>query len=165
MGSTAALGPLPYLATDPQFIFFTDFDGTITQQDSNDYITDNLGFGEALRKKGNEEVLYGRRHFRDSFAEMMDSIAAPLDQCIALLRRHITLDPHFVAFYAWARASNVPVVVLSGGMRPIIQALLAHLLGDEAAAGLPIVSNDAQAREGKTVNDEKGWRLVFHDER
>ena len=52
MGSTLPIA-LPALKTNPKFIFFTDFDGTITNQDSNDYMTDNLGYGTALRKKGN----------------------------------------------------------------------------------------------------------------
>jgi hypothetical protein len=34
MGSTA----LPYIQTNPKIIFFTDFDGTITMEDSNDYL-------------------------------------------------------------------------------------------------------------------------------
>lgn len=34
MGSAA----LPYLKNNPKVIFFTDFDGTITLTDSNDYM-------------------------------------------------------------------------------------------------------------------------------
>jgi len=156
---------LPYLSTSPHFLFFTDFDGTITQQDSNDYLTDNLGFGPVLRKEGNADVLHGRRDFRGSFEEMMESVTVPFDECIAVLQRAITLDPHFREFYHWAKDANVPVVVLSGGMRPIIQALLAHLLGEDDAGGIPIVSNDVEARGGKSMNEKGGWRLVFHDDR
>lgn len=29
---------LPYMKTNPKIIFFTDFDGTITLQDSNDFL-------------------------------------------------------------------------------------------------------------------------------
>ncbi|KAL2019849.1 hypothetical protein VTK56DRAFT_9111 [Thermocarpiscus australiensis] len=164
MGSTAPIA-LPALKSKPKYIFFTDFDGTITQQDSNDFMTDNLGFGAALRKKGNEDVLYGRRDFRDAFRDMLDSVATPFDQCIDILRRNITLDPGFKEFYEWARENNVPIVVLSGGMEPIIRALLAHLLGKEAADTLQIVSNDVAPREGKSINEEGGWQIVYHDDR
>jgi 2-hydroxy-3-keto-5-methylthiopentenyl-1-phosphate phosphatase len=34
MGSTE----LPYMKTNPKIIFFTDFDGTITLADSNDFL-------------------------------------------------------------------------------------------------------------------------------
>ncbi|KAK4230319.1 HAD-like domain-containing protein [Podospora fimiseda] len=162
MGST--LISLPALKTNPKFIFFTDFDGTITQQDSNDFMTDNLGFGAELRKKGNEDVLYGRRDFRDSFKDMLDSIDTPFDECIDILRKNITLDPGFKEFFEWAKENNVPIVVLSGGMEPIIRALLAHMLGEEEAATLQIVSNDVVPRPGKSINEKGGWEITYHDD-
>lgn len=69
-----ATATLPAMATKPSFIFFSDFDGTITLRDSNDFLTDNLGYGEKLRKRGNQDVLHDRMSFRDSFKEMMDSV-------------------------------------------------------------------------------------------
>ncbi len=164
MGSTTPAA-LPALKTNPKFIFFTDFDGTITQQDSNDFMTDNLGFGPALRKVGNEDVLFGRRDFRDSFRDMLDSINTPFDECIDILRKNITLDIGFKRFFEWARENNVPIVVLSGGMEPVIRALLAHMLGQEEADSLQIVSNYVAPREGKTINEAGGWQIVYHDDR
>ncbi|KAK7748949.1 hypothetical protein SLS53_000974 [Cytospora paraplurivora] len=163
MGSTTPAA-LPALKNNPKYIFFTDFDGTITLQDSNDFMTDNIGFGVDLRKKGNEDVLHGHRDFRDSFQDMMDSITTPYDQCIELLLKNIQLDPYFKEFYAYAKANNIPIVVLSGGMTPIIRALLTHLLGEEDATELQIVSNDVRARPGKGINEEKGWEITFHDD-
>ncbi|KAK0345099.1 hypothetical protein LTR91_013785 [Friedmanniomyces endolithicus] len=49
---------------NPKFIFFTDFDGTITLQDSNDYMTDNIGFGGEKRRQSNKGVLEGKETFR-----------------------------------------------------------------------------------------------------
>src|SRR5690242_16772632 len=106
MAAQASNPELPALATKPRFIFFTDFDGTITLQDSNDFMTDNIGFGADKRREGNGDVLFGRRGFRESFQEMMDSITTPYDQCIQLLLDNIQLDPHFADFYAWAKVSN-----------------------------------------------------------
>ncbi|KAI1334044.1 HAD-like domain-containing protein [Xylariaceae sp. FL0016] len=154
---------LPALRTQPKAIFFTDFDGTITLHDSNDWMTDNLGFGTELRKKGNADVLHGKRDFRDSFQEMMDSINTPFDECIRLLLANVKLDPRFKEFATWARANNVPIVVLSGGMQPIIRALLAHLVGEEEVKDMQIVSNDVKARPGKSINEEGGWDIQYHD--
>lgn len=151
------------MKTAPKFIFFTDFDGTITLRDSNDFLTDNLGYGEKLRKQGNQDVLHDRMSFRDSFKEMMDSVKTPYDQCIKTLLENIKLDPYFKEFYVWARANNVPVVVLSSGMVPIIRALLKHLVGEDAEE-IQIVSNDVASRDGKDINEEGGWKIVFHDE-
>lgn len=164
MGSTSP-SALPALKTNPKIIFFTDYDGTITQQDSNDFMTDNLGFGHELRVKGNKDVLEGRRHFRDSFQEMMDSVTTPYDQCIKLLAKNIILDPGFKDFYAWTRENNVPIVILSGGMRPIIRGMLGGWLGADEVDNIQIVSNDVAPRPGKNLTDEGGWQIKFHDDR
>lgn len=59
-----------------KFIFASDWDGTITTQDSNDAATDNLGFGSDKRRALNVEILNRTKHFRDGFQEMIDSVAA-----------------------------------------------------------------------------------------
>lgn len=166
MGSVPPPASLPALATNPKAIFFTDFDGTITLQDSNDYMTDNLGFGVELRRRGNQDVLEGRKTFRDSFQEMLDSIKTPFDQCIKILLENVQLDPKFKEFNSWCRVNNVPVVVLSGGMQPVIRALLVHLVGEEDVKGMQIVSNDVAVRPGKhSINEEGGWTIIYHDDR
>lgn len=154
---------LPAMRTSPKFIFFTDFDGTITTRDSNDYLTDNLGYGQPLRKAGNRAVLSGAMSFRDSFQEMLDSINTPFDECVKTLIENIELDPYFKEFYDWARSVNIPVVVLSGGMEPIIRALLEHMIGEDAK-DIQIVSNDVAARDGKNINEAGGWKIVYHDD-
>jgi 2,3-diketo-5-methylthio-1-phosphopentane phosphatase len=137
---------IPALKTNPKFIFFTDFDGTITQQDSNDFMIEKFGIGPVVRKEMFQDILIGRRTFRDAFKEMLDSISLPLNQCIKALLENITLDEGFKEFYTWARENNIPVVVLSGGMEPIIRALLAHLIGEDVVKTLPILSNDVAPR-------------------
>lgn len=92
---------LPALRTKPKAIFFTDFDGTITLQDSNDWMTDNLGFGVELRRQGNKEVLHHDRPFRDAFQEMLDSVTTPFDRCVELLLKNVQLDPAFKEFASW----------------------------------------------------------------
>lgn len=153
----------PALATDPKFIFFTDFDGTITTADSNDYMIDNLGCGAAQREADNGEVLAGRAHFRDMFYDMLDSVQTPFDECLRLLLANIKLDPGFKDFYNWAQAHNVPIVILSGGMEPVIRALLDKMLGP--GWDMQIVSNDvAPSAEGRSINEPGGWKIVFHDD-
>ena len=152
------------MKTNPKFIFFTDFDGTITLQDSNDYMTDNLGFGTALRKQGNKDVLDGVKTFRDSFREMLDSIKHPYDHCIQFLVEHIKLDPYFQDFLKYAESINMPVVVLSGGMTPVIKGLLEHLVGPDAD-DIEIVSNHVRVRDGfKSLNEPGGWEIEYHDD-
>ncbi|EAS35994.3 2,3-diketo-5-methylthio-1-phosphopentane phosphatase [Coccidioides immitis RS] len=154
---------LPAMQTNPKIIFFTDFDGTITLKDSNDYMTDNLGYGQEKRRAGNKAVLDGTITFRDSFREMLDSVKNPFDECIRILCDNMKLDPYFTEFYNWAKAHNVPIVILSSGMVPIIHALLVKLLGQEPDH-IQIVANQVKAREGKSINEEWGWEIVYHDD-
>lgn len=154
---------LPAMATAPKFVFFTDFDGTITSSDSNDYMTDNMGMGRDTRLGLNKQVLANTMTFRDAFKTMLDSISTPFDKATAVLLEKIELDPGFREFYDWARENNVPIVILSGGMTPLIRALLNKLIGEDSS-WMQIVSNDVGARPGKSINDENGWEMVFRDE-
>lgn len=93
----------------------------------------------------------------------MKSVTTPYNECIQLLVKNIKLDPHFNEFFKWALKNNVPVVVLSSGMVPIIRAILTNLVGPESDQ-IQIVSNDVATKPGKTLDDEDGWDLVFHDD-
>ncbi|POS83438.1 hypothetical protein EPUL_005129 [Erysiphe pulchra] len=154
---------LPALKNSPKFIFFTDFDGTITIDDSNDYLTDNLGYGQVLRKQGNKDILEGKRTFREALQQMLDSVQTPFDECIKVLEENIKLDPYFLEFFEYCSKNNIPIVVLSGGMTPIIRALLHKFIGEDAK-NIQIVSNDVTSRDGKQINEKGGWQITFHDE-
>lgn len=158
-----ASGDTPALATNPKIILFTDFDGTITTDDCNEYLVDNLGFGPQRRRQLSEQVLNGQIRFCDSFLEQFDSITAPYNECLEILRKNIKLDPGFNEFYKWSKENNVPIVILSSGAHPMIRTLLDTLLGP--GWDIQIVSNDVVPRNGKTINEEGGWRISFHDDR
>jgi len=160
MGS---ISELPAMKTNPKFIFFTDFDGTITLKDSNDFMTDNIGYGQQKRRQGNLDTLHGKISFRNSFKEMMDSVSKPYPECIQYLVDNIGLDPGFAEFFEWSLENNIPVVVLSSGMEPIIKALLAALVGPNSTK-MQVIGNDVGPRPGKTIDEEGGWQIIFHDE-
>lgn len=71
--------------------------------------------------------------------------------------RDIELDPGFASFYRWTLKNNVPMIILSSGMEPMIRALLAKLVGPQADS-IPIVSN------GVNINGDGSWNIVFRDE-
>jgi 2,3-diketo-5-methylthio-1-phosphopentane phosphatase len=158
-----------------QYIFFTDFDGTITLQDSksaspfhytllttqgNDFMTDTIGYGQEKRRQGNLDTLSGKLTFRESFRDMMDSVTRPYDQCIQYLCDNIKLDPGFAEFFQWSQQNNIPVVVLSSGMEPIIKALLRKLVGPDADK-MQVLGNFVGPRPGKDINEEGGWEILF----
>ena len=50
---------LPYLKTNPKYIFFTDFDGTITLQDSK---SNAYTYTEAVLQKSQEDTSSTKPH-------------------------------------------------------------------------------------------------------
>ena len=90
----------------------------------------------------------------------MDSVTKPYNECIQYLVDNIKLDPYFAEFFQWSLANNIPVVVLSSGMEPIIKALLKALIGPEAEK-MEVLGNYVGARPGKTIDEEGGWEILF----
>lgn len=90
---------------------------------------------------------------------MLNSVSAkkPFDECVTLLRANIKLDPGFSTFYTWCLSQNIPVIVLSSGIEPIIRALLTDLVGPTAEK-ITIISNQVQ------VYEDKSWQIVYHDD-
>lgn len=139
-------------------IVFTDWDGTVTLQDSNDYLTENLGFGRPRRLEINDEILNETKLFKDGFSEMLASIPTPFPECISYLLEHVQLDPGFKEFYTWCELRKIPVIVVSSGMKPIIHALLTLLVGVDAVKNIEIISN------GVDVDEETGkWKIIYKD--
>jgi 2-hydroxy-3-keto-5-methylthiopentenyl-1-phosphate phosphatase len=126
----------------------------------NDYMTDNLGYGYEKRRQGNLDCLADKVTFRDSFRDMLDSVTKPFDECTQILVDNIKLDPYFAEFYKWSLENNIPVVVLSGGMEPIIHAILKNLIGPTAEQ-IQVIGNYVGPREGKEMNQERGWEILF----
>jgi len=101
---------------------------------------------------------------RDSFRKMLDSVKKPFPECIDYLVQNTKLDPGFNEYFQWALSQNIPTVVVSGGMEPVVRAILKNLIGPDHEK-LDIVSNDVEARPGKTIDQEGGWQIKYHDER
>lgn len=158
--------PFPQtLDAKPKVIFFTDFDGTITLQDTNDFITDNYGHGAETRARIMHEVMDGKLTFRDGFQEMLDTWNMPFPRVLQILNENIKLDPGFKEFLIWAREKDVPVIVLSSGMVPVLKMLLRQLVGEDLFKDLEIIANDTRFVPPKNSLDEaNGWTIKFHDE-
>ncbi|KAF7289848.1 hypothetical protein MIND_01359200 [Mycena indigotica] len=121
-------------------------------------MTDNLGFGKEKRRAGNLDVLAGRQTFRDGFREMLESIVAngySFEACQDELRKNIKLDAGFKDFHTWCRSNDIPVVIVSSGMAPIIRAVLRNIVGDDVADTIDIIANDVEVKEDGT------WAIKF----
>ncbi|KAF9066665.1 HAD-like domain-containing protein [Rhodocollybia butyracea] len=150
--------PYPPIHKDKKFVVLSDWDGTITTYDSNDYMTDNLGFGRERRRELNIDILEDRITFRDAFREMLASVVAKgysFEECKDILRKNIKLDPGFKEFYAWCKANDIPVIIVSSGMTPTIRAVLTNLVGEDSANEIEIISNDVD------LNPDGTWEIKF----
>lgn len=97
--------------------------------------------------------------------DQMHSINHSLEECIEFQCKFIELDQQFATFYRWAKASNIPVIILSGGLRPLIRALLAKLLGPEEASEIELLSNEVETVEADIdVHRCRKWKVRLHDE-
>jgi len=154
---TAPKSTLPYppIHKDKKFVVLSDWDGTITSFDSNDYLTDNFGMGLEKRRQLNLDILSGKNNFRDAFREEMRSIPKPFDECKEILKRDIRADPGFVAFFEWCKSAQIPFVVVSSGMEPLIRAVLSKLVGEDDAKLVEIISNDV------TIHADGTWEIYY----
>ena len=144
---------------DAKYVFLTDFDGTITLLDSNDHMVDTVGMGYEARRKINDEIVAERIGFRDGFRTMMQSVKHPFHEMEELVRRDVKLDPGFKEFYAFAKANNIPVIVVSSGMTPIIRSIFSNLIGEKDANEIEVISNDVKFTDPEQTG--KTWELVY----
>ncbi|PIL30159.1 hypothetical protein GSI_07737 [Ganoderma sinense ZZ0214-1] len=145
--------PYPPLHKDKKFVVLSDWDGTITTRDSNDYMTDELGYGMEKRRQGNLDILAGKVTFRDAFREMLESVSGnghSFEFCKEELKKNIVLDAGFKDFYRYCKRHDVPIVIISSGMAPIIRAVLSNLIGEEDSNTIEIVSNEVEVHEDGT---------------
>ena len=89
---------------------------------------------------------------------MTESVTRPFPECVDFLVQNIDLDPHFKEYFHWALENEIPTVILSGGMRPIILAILKNLIGDDAEK-MDIICNQVEAKPGMSIDQEGGWQI------
>ncbi|KAJ8454589.1 hypothetical protein ONZ51_g12940 [Trametes cubensis] len=121
-------------------------------------MTDNLGFGPEKRRQGNLDILAGKTTFRDAFREMLESVVAnghSFEECKEVLKQNISLDPGFKDFYRYCKEHDIPVVIISSGMAPLIRAVLSKLIGEEEAKEIEIVSNEVD------IHPDGKWEIKY----
>ncbi|KAI9360385.1 HAD-like domain-containing protein [Zopfochytrium polystomum] len=139
-------------------VVFSDFDGTITVQDTGIEIIDHC-IGTARRKALDRAVLDGTLTFREAIATMWAGVDMPFDKAASLLD-HVVLDAGFHAFHRAMASRGIPINVVSAGITPICERFLAPYLNPAPAganATVRIFANEIDTREG-------GWKIQFRDD-
>jgi len=132
---------------------FTDFDGTITEQDTLVFLATRLGGGPKLVETMGRLVREGQLTLRDCIAGEMRSIRVPFAEAVELLHHEVRLDPGFAPFAAWCREQALPLTVLSAGFHEIIH----QFLSAQEFPHLEVLANHLNPDE------QRGWQCVFRD--
>ncbi|GAP85779.1 hypothetical protein SAMD00023353_1400670 [Rosellinia necatrix] len=137
-------------------VCFSDFDGTIFMQDTGHILFDNLGCGTEQRKLLDEQITSGERSFREVSEEMWGSLHVPFEDGFKIMEKTLEMDADFQAFHQYCISNDIPFNVISAGLKPILRRVLDTFLGEEEAAHINIVANDAQIAE-----DGSAWRPIW----
>ncbi len=127
---------------------FSDFDGTVTRRDTLVHLLDRY-VGDRwleIEDRVDEGSLSEELGLRQEIA-LLD---APFEKALAMVLAEVPVDPGFARFVEFCEAKNWPLAILSGGLRPLIEAVLEN----EGLERVPVHANDL-------AFDEDGrWRVV-----
>lgn len=121
---------------------FCDFDGTISQVDTTDFVLTALAdpAWREVEAKWETGEITAAECMRTQIA-MIQGSDADLD---AVLDR-VTLDPAFVDFVVWAEAEGLDVTILSDGVDYFIRRLLTRM----GLGRLPVIANTLAGEAGQ----------------
>jgi 2,3-diketo-5-methylthio-1-phosphopentane phosphatase len=127
---------------------FTDFDGTITAQDTLVYLLDRYEGSGWLEIE--ERVEAGTLSEEQGLRDEIALIRASWTEAVGRVLAEVPVDPGFAPFAAFCAAQDWPLTILSGGLEPLIRAVLKR----EGLGGLPLRANGLDfATDGR-------WRVV-----
>ena len=103
---------------------FSDFDGTIAHPDTINLLAETYG-GVEFRRNIGRQIASGEISLRDGIAAEVATIRGSLGQVLDFLRRKVEIDPSFPPFAHWCRRRDIPLTILSAGIKDVIEQLLA----------------------------------------
>lgn len=130
---------------------FSDFDGTIAHPDTLNFLAEHFA-GVEFRHEIGRRIVSGEMSLRDAIQKEVNVIKGTLDEVLAFLSQHVEVDPTFPHFATWCFRQHIPLTVLSGGMRQVIESLLRPW----ELPNVRVMANEVKI-------DNKRWRLEFLD--
>ncbi|KAK9707601.1 hypothetical protein K7432_010062 [Basidiobolus ranarum] len=135
---------------------FSDFDGTITREDSLTLLI-NKCMGAEVREKVDEAIKQGTINFRDGMIRQFEGINVSWEEASSFLKEITRADPHFKGFVEYCDSENIPLTVVSCGIAPLIRNFLITFLGVELSNKIQVEANGV-----KIVDNH--WIPVYHDD-
>lgn len=134
-----------------------DFDGTICIPDSSEFLLEK--FGLPGWKELDDAVWRGEITEREAFAKQVDLLRVTWEEARAALWEGVRIRDGFTDFVWFCQSRDVPLTILSSGLRELIDELLS-MAGVE---GIPVHSHRAKIEGDRwTLIPWTGRRLAEH---
>jgi len=127
---------------------FSDFDGTVTRRDTLVYLLDRY-VGDRWHAI-EDRVEDGSLSEEQGLRREISLLRAPFREALASVLAEVPVDPGFAPFVEYCESRGWPVTIVSGGLRPIIEAVLEA----RGLARLRVLANDL------AFEDDGRWRVV-----
>lgn len=137
-----------------QSIVFCDFDGTITEQETLEKVFNK--FAPVIWQPVKKELVSGKITVQKAVSKTINSIGASCYDDILEYTLNFSIRPGFEALLGFLESRNVPMVILSGGIRGMVETRLGKLINRMHAVFAADVDTSGQylrtisAYEGKT---------------
>ncbi len=102
---------------------FSDFDGTIAHPDTINLLAETHG-GVEFRRDISRKIASGKISLRDGIAAEVATIQGSLGEVLDFLKQHVEIDESFPTFAHWCLRQEIPLTILSAGIKDVIEQLL-----------------------------------------
>lgn len=107
-------------------IVFCDFDGTITAEET--FVTVLKKFAPEISAQLIPQMYARQLTLRQGVRQILESIPSALYPKMIELTKLQPIRPGFIELLDWLESEQVPIVVISGGLRGMVEVVLANLL-------------------------------------
>lgn len=112
-------------------------------------------------RKVAKQMEEGERTFREVSDELYSSLDVPFDDGFEVMKTALEIDPDFKTFHEFCVNNNIPFNVISAGLKPMLQKVLDHFIGEDMSKHIQIVANDVKITQQNGVHN---WKAVWkHD--
>lgn len=107
-------------------IVFCDFDGTITAEET--FVAVLKKFAPEISAQLIPQMYARQLTLRQGVRQILESIPSALYPKMIELTKLQPIRPGFIELLDWLESEQVPIVVISGGLRGMVEVVLANLL-------------------------------------
>ena len=107
---------------ETDYVIVSDFDGTITHEDSNALLAEVCG--NSVNAQVEIDFIGGVIDNREAFRRHFDALLITLDEYKDFIKSYINIDPEFDTFLEKTRKRGVSLYIVSAGFRQAVETVL-----------------------------------------